>query len=82
MPSKVFGQTEMSCVKCNGLGWLPTDDARRPKGTTAANGVTATYPAPAQEASALPNTQAEEDPDVVRLRQLGYAIIPPYVAAG
>ena len=27
--SKVQGQTALPCVECEGMGWLPTDDARR-----------------------------------------------------
>jgi hypothetical protein len=79
--SKVQGQTELPCVKCETRGWLPTDDARRAKGATVTNGLAPSYPPPSPVASAVPETQPDEDPRAVELRQLGYAVIPPYVTA-
>lgn len=80
--SKVQGQDNLPCVKCNGIGWLPTDDARRPHSSVVPNGPTPLYPPPSSVASGVPVVQAEEDPEVQRLRQLGYAVIPPMTVAG
>jgi hypothetical protein len=80
--SKVIGQDRLTCVECTGMGWVPTDEARRPRAGAALNGPTIQSPAVSTVASVLPETPEDEDPRAVELRQLGYAVIPPYVAAG
>jgi hypothetical protein len=80
--SKVFGQQNLTCVECAGNGWQPTDEKRAPKFGAASNGPAPTYPPPSAVASALPDLPVEEDPEVIRLRQLGYAVIPPMVVGG
>lgn len=77
--SKVIGQDRLTCVECAGMGWVATDDARRPRSGTAANGLSASVPPVSEAASAVPETSWDDDPRVVELRQLGVAVIPPYV---
>ena len=82
MPTKVPEQAEAVCVKCKGNGWLPIDAARGGGPGTASNGLTAVYPPVSEVASAVPETSWDDDPRVIELRQLGVAVIPPYVPAG
>lgn len=80
--SKLIGQDKLPCIECAGNGWVPTDDKRRTSAPVAANGLTPSYPPPSPLGSSVPDTPAEEDPEVIRLRQLGYAVIPPMVVHG
>lgn len=77
--SKVGGQAHLSCVNCTGLGWVPTDDARRSRYGTAPNGVQPQALESAGGNAPQATPPAELDPRVRELQAEGYAVIPPYV---
>jgi hypothetical protein len=76
--SKVDGQRLLPCVECNALGWLPTDPARSPSYGRALNGADTPSEPVAPFASVVPDLSMEELAEIDRLKQLGYAVIPPY----
>jgi hypothetical protein len=75
-----MGQDRLPCVECSGLGWQATDDRRRAGSRAVVNGPAPTLPPPAPEMSYMPEISAEDLAEVQRLRDRGYAVIPPYAA--
>lgn len=79
--SKVPGQNLLPCVECNANGWIATDDERRPKLLSLANGPTFTPGAAAPADAAMTPTPPAEPPQVAELRAQGYVIVPPITMA-
>lgn len=79
--SKVVGQDKLPCVECEGMGWVPTDDARRRGRLQLANGPTATALGVTPQDAAMSPTPQEEDPEVAALRAKGYVVVPPIAAS-
>ena len=78
--SNVPGQDTLPCVECEGMGWMPTDDARRRGRLPLANGATAQALGVAPQDLAMSPTPQEEPPEAVALRQMGYVVVPPIPA--
>lgn len=78
--SKVSGQEALPCVECNGMGWLPTDEARRRALLPLANGPAqpSGFPSPADQA--MHPEPVAEPPSVAELRQQGYLVVAPIQA--
>jgi len=79
--SKVPGQTALPCVECEGMGWTPTDDARRRGRMSLPNGPTAQALGVTPAEAAMNPAPVEEPPEVAALRQQGYLVVAP-IAAG
>ena len=77
--SNVPGQDKLPCVECEGMGWQPTDDARRRGRMSLTNGVTAQALGVTPQDAAMQPAPLEEDPEVARLRSAGYVVVPPMV---
>lgn len=69
--SKVPGNASAQCIACNGTGWQPTDNARKP-GTVTALPVPAYHPVPGEVLPA-----GDEPAEVAALKDLGYIVVPP-----
>lgn len=80
--SKVFGQEQLPCIPCKGMGWIAVGPERQggympqpPNGAPGGydqggSGGTQAQPAP------------EDTPEIAALKAQGYAVIPPYVPSG
>jgi hypothetical protein len=69
--SNVQGQKSAQCLECDGRGWVPTDDRRRPGHLTAAS------PIPAAGSAPVPVPNGDEPAEVQALKALGYIVVPP-----
>lgn len=79
--SKVFGQDKLSCVECNGMGWLPTDDKRRSGMLSLANGPTAAALGVTPQDAAMQPVTVEDTAEIAALKAKGYVIVPPIAAS-
>jgi len=80
MPTRVLEQERAVCVKCQGRGWLAKDNARRVAGASLFNGPTADVTPPLESSSFVPDVAPEQLEEIQRLRDLGYAVVPPFRA--
>ena len=69
--SRVPGNASAQCIACNGTGWQPTDNARKP-GTVTALPVQPYQPVPGEVLPA-----GDEPAEVEALKALGYIVVPP-----
>lgn len=69
--SKVQGRGSVTCLGCNGLGYIAHHAARESGAVTVTNG------APMPPVYSQEGPKAPEPPEVERLKQLGYIVVEP-----
>lgn len=69
--SKVVGRNKVTCLDCEGLGYVATDTRRQGGALTAGNGVTPVH----QYDQPMP--AVSDPPEVAKLKELGYVVVPP-----
>jgi hypothetical protein len=75
--SKVYGQTELVCITCKGLGWTPVGNERASVLGVVPNGALPAAPI-TPEGDAAPQAPPEpEPPEAAALRAAGYMVFPP-----
>jgi hypothetical protein len=75
--SKVPGQDRLSCVDCNGMGWVPVGTERTGRVLSLANGPTAQALGEASADVAMQPAPPTDTPEIRSLRDQGYVVIPP-----
>ena len=69
--SRVAGQQKLTCYDCAGRGWMPVGNEREAGSITAGNGHAIVHE------GGPPAVSSNDPPEVERLKQLGYVVVPP-----